>query len=147
MDSQGSPGPDPRLGLLIVDDHERARRALARRLETHPSVRVAGQTDDVLEARRIVLDSAPHVALVDFNRNDGLGPRLVSSLAALDPERRPLIVLHVAYFNPEHWEHARAAGADDLLLKRLGVDGVVSALFSAVRRAMPPERWPALLHG
>lgn len=138
--------PDPRLRILVVDDHQRARHALARRLNDHPRALLVGHTDDVLEAHELVASHRPHVALVDPNRTDGLGKQVLSSLAALVPARRPLIVLHVAYFNPELWQAARAAGADDVVLKRIGGDALVDALFSAVRHALPRERWPQLLH-
>ena len=146
MPTNGTSGLDPRLRLVVVDDHDRARLALVRRLKTHVAIRVVGHTGDALESHQLVNEHAPHVVLADTNREDGMGYDLVSSLAAVPPAGRPVIVLHVAYFNPEHWEAARAAGADDLLLKRIDGEGVASALVASVRRVMAPERWPALLH-
>lgn len=137
---------DPRLSLIVIDDHSPARVALVRRLEAHHLARVAGHTDDLRVASELIAAHRPHVALIDPNRRDGLGRQVLASVAGLPPSFRPLIILHVAYFDAQEWAEARAAGADDLVLKRIGVESLVAVLLDAVRIALPPERWPAGLH-
>jgi DNA-binding NarL/FixJ family response regulator len=134
-----------KLKLMVVDDHRRAREALVRRLAGHPRAAVAGHTDDMLEAHGMLAAHRPHVALIDPRRADGLGPRVVASFAALPPTLRPLVIVHVAYFNPDDWRNARAAGADDLLLKHIGVEPLVSGLLAIARASLPRERWPGVL--
>ncbi len=140
-----NPG-DPRLKLVLVDDHEIARAALARRLRAHPQILVAGHTSDPLEAHEIIVDQRPHVALIDTVREDQQGSRIVSSLAALPEQLRPVLVVHLSYYQPEHWVLARAAGADDLILKQIGVDVLSLKLLQTTQRVLPPERWPEILH-
>ena len=98
------------------------------------------------EAHGLITAHCPHVALIDPGRSDGLGTEVLASLAAFPRPSRPVIVLHVAYFDPQEWTAARAAGADDLVLKRIGVDSLVAALLASVHGALPPERWPGVLH-
>lgn len=134
-----------KLKLMVVDDHRRAREALVRRLAGHPHAAVAGHTDDMLEAHGMIAAHRPHVALIDPRRTDALGPQIVASFAALPSALRPLVIVHVSYFNPEDWRVARAAGADDLLLKHIGVEPLVSGLLAMVRASLPRERWPGVL--
>jgi DNA-binding NarL/FixJ family response regulator len=137
---------DPRLKLVLVDDHEVARAALARRLRDHPRILVAGHTADPLEAHDIVLGHQAHAVLVDTIRQDRQGPRVVSSLSALPAHQRPAVVVHLSYYQPEHWVLARAAGADDLILKQIAVDLLSLKLLETIRRVLPADRWPAILH-
>ncbi|HLB23633.1 MAG TPA: response regulator [Dehalococcoidia bacterium] len=137
---------DPRLKLVLVDDHELARAALAKRLREHPQILVTGHTSDALEAHEIIMAQRPHVVLVDTVREDAQGSHIVSSLAALPRGVRPVVVVHLSYYQPEHWVLAKAAGADDLILKQIGVDILATKLLQAAQRALAPERWPQILH-
>lgn len=137
---------DPRLRLVLVDDHEQARAALVKRLHAHPQVLVAGHTADPLEVHELVQGERPHVALVDTVREDRQGARIISSLAALPQALRPVVIVHLSYYQPEHWAEAREAGADDLILKQIGVQALFQRLLLATQRVLPPERWPEILH-
>jgi len=130
--------------VLLVDDHDVARRALVLRLRDHPQLEVAGDTADALEAHDLALRAGAHAVLVDPVRADGLGLQLVSSLCALPEATRPLIVVHLSYFRPELWEQARSLGAQELALKQIAVDALASQLLRAVIRCLPRERWAGL---
>ena len=73
---------DSRLKLVLVDDHDVPRAALAKRLRAHPQVLVAGDTADPLEAHDIIAGQRPHVVLIDTVREDEQGPSIISSLAS-----------------------------------------------------------------
>ncbi|MBI5290076.1 MAG: response regulator transcription factor [Chloroflexi bacterium] len=135
---------EPRLKLVLVDDHELARAALAKRLRQHEQIVVAGHTADPLEAHEIVRTQAPHVVLVDTVREDGQGANILSSLSALPAPLRPVLVVHLSYYQPEVWDVARAAGAHDLILKQIAVDVLAVKLFQAAHRVLPRDRWPAI---
>jgi len=137
-------GADPRLKLVLVDDHELARAALAKRLRRHDQIVVAGHTSAPLEAHEIVLACAPHVVLVDTVREDSQGANILSSLAVLPIPLRPVLVVHLSYYQPELWDVARAAGADDLILKQIAVDILAAKLLQVALRVLSRDRWPAI---
>ncbi|HZP56523.1 MAG TPA: response regulator [Dehalococcoidia bacterium] len=132
------------LTLLLLDDHERARRALARSLSADPQVALAGETDDVREALRLVEAASAHAVLLDIRRADGGGIAALTALASMPAPVRPVVIVHGAFFEPEVWRQANAAGADDWLVKQIDVRLLVARIHAAVRRVLPPERWPRL---
>jgi DNA-binding NarL/FixJ family response regulator len=139
------PGGDPRLKLVLVDEHDRARTALAKRLDGHGQLVVSGHTADPSEALALVQSASPHIALVDPVRSDGRGGEIVSSLAAVPELQRPLVFVHLAFFDSEIWGRTRSAGADDLVLKLLDVEELASRLLIGAARLLPRERWPSIL--
>jgi DNA-binding NarL/FixJ family response regulator len=136
---------DPRLKLVLIDDHDGARNALAGRLNGHEQLVVSGHTADPDEALALVRTSLPHIALVDPVRVDGRGSEIVSSLTVLPELQRPLVFVHLAFFDTEVWGMARSAGADDLVLKVIDVEALASRLVTGAVNLLPPERWPAML--
>jgi DNA-binding NarL/FixJ family response regulator len=136
---------EARLKVLLVDDHERARRALARRLSHHEQLALAGHTDDPADAHEIVQTHAPHAVLIDPVREDGQGIPLVSSFSALPLSRRPLIVIHLSYYQPEIWSEATRAGAHELALKQTDIDSLAAVLMGGVMRVLVRDRWPSIL--
>jgi DNA-binding NarL/FixJ family response regulator len=136
---------DPRLKLILVDEHDAARTALVRRLAPHRQLVVAAETSDPGKALDIARDHAPHAALIDPVRSDGRGNAIVASFAQLAAARRPLVLVHLAYFDTQVWQRARDAGADDVILKLVDVDALASALVTQVVQRLPRDRWAAIL--
>ena len=136
---------DPRLKLVLVDDHDGARKALVRRLDGHEHLVVAGDSSEPGETLELVQTSVPHIALVDPVRSDGLGNEIVFSLTNLPEFQRPLVFVHLAFFDTALWELARAAGADGVVLKRIDVDALAVQLMAGTRDLLPRERWPAVM--
>ena len=134
-----------KLRVLLVDDHERARRALASRLVHHDQLALAGQTEDPADAHSIAHDHTPHAVLIDPVRQDSQGISVVSSFDALPPSRRPLIVIHLSYYQPDIWRDASRAGADELVLKQTDIDSLAAVLMAGVMRVLVRDRWPAIL--
>ncbi len=138
------PGQQPHvrsLKLVVVDDHDRAREALVRRLHADGRIHVVGATASRDDALRLVRDHAPHAVLIDTRREDGGGLDVVSALAAEPEALRPLVVVHNAFFDAEMWGAARLAGADEWLLKNIDVDALFAKLSAAVVRELPRWRW------
>ncbi|MHB8685322.1 MAG: response regulator [Dehalococcoidia bacterium] len=133
-----------RLCLVLLDDHEAAGAALVLRLRRHGRLTVVGDTPDPEVAVRLVREHRPHAVLVDTMREDRRGLEAVSRLAALDPPVRPAIVVHVASRHLGDWPEARAAGADEILLKDFAADTLAGQLAPIVRRVLAPERWPTV---
>lgn len=107
-----------------------------RRLVSEPRVEVVGHTSDIAEAVALVIRLRPHVALVDPRREDGAGIDAIASIAAVDGPVRPLIAAHASYFDAEEWLRARAAGAQDWILKQFDVDALVHRLNNALERSV-----------
>ena len=133
-------GPDQlnaiRFRLLLLDDHCAAREALVRRLASEPRVEVVGHTSDIAEAVALVIRLQPHVALVDPRREDGAGIDAIARVAAVAGQMRPLIAAHASYFDADEWLRARAAGAQDWILKQFDVDALVNRLGNALERSV-----------
>ena len=137
---------DPRLKLVLVDDHEAPRNALSQRLQGHDRIALVGATGDPEAALSIVEAHAPQVALLDPVRSDQRGTEIISWFREMPELYRPLVYVHLAYFDPPTWELARAAGATDVILKQIDVDVIARRLLAGVAQYLPPERWPAMLN-
>lgn len=133
-----------RLKVILIDDHDSARAALEKRLAEDGRVDVAGSTAALDVALAAVAAERPHVALVDLRRRDGEGLYVIAQLAQLPRDRRPFVAVHTAFLDAEEWQRARAAGADDSILKQIGVEALITRLVSGIRAKLPPDRWPAL---
>lgn len=131
-----------RLKLLLLDDHAAARTALERRLAERPHVALVASTDALPKALQAIDEHEPHAALVDTRRQDGQGLFVLAELAQLPALKRPLIAVHTAFLDGEEWLRARHAGAHVNILKQMSVDALIERLHDAVRRELPPERWP-----
>jgi len=129
------------LKLVLIDDHDAARDALVRRLNADRRIAVVGATPHLPEARRLVVEHEPHVALVDTRRRDDAGLDVITMLVALAERARPIVVVHTSFFDAEDWHRSRAAGAHEWLLKQIDVDVLFDRLWLAVREHLPPSRW------
>jgi DNA-binding NarL/FixJ family response regulator len=123
----------PSLKLVLIDDHDGAREALVRRLGADSRIEVVGATPDPSEGRRLVEEHRPDAALVDTRRKDEAGAAVISALASLPEEARPLVVVHTSFFDAEDWRLWRAAGAQDWLLKQIDVNVLFERLTAALR--------------
>jgi DNA-binding NarL/FixJ family response regulator len=133
------------LKLVLLDDHEIPRNALSQRLQGHDRIALVGATGDPEVARSIVEAHAPQVALVDPVRSDQRGTEVISWFRQMPELNRPLVYVHLAFFDPPTWERARAAGATDVILKQIDVDAIARSLLAGVAEYLPAERWPAIL--
>ncbi len=115
---------DDRPSLLLVDDDEALRGALARALgERGFDVRVAASA---AEARALAGGSSPEYAVVDLKLPDVSGLKLVSALIAIDPNTR--VVVLTGYGSIATAVEAIKLGATYYLTKPVNADEVVRAL-------------------
>jgi DNA-binding NarL/FixJ family response regulator len=136
--------PDSGLKLILIDDHDRARDALARRLRSDARITLVGATPSLDQALELVESHAPHVALVDTRRQDSQGLQVISALGALPEPARPLIVVYTSFYDAGDWRRSQLAGAREWLLKQIDVDVLFSRLSDAVKRELPESRWGGL---
>src|SRR5436305_12859227 len=57
--------------VLIVDDHPAIREALAIRISKIPDMEVCGETEDMADALRLILERKPDIAVVDISLKTG----------------------------------------------------------------------------
>ena len=123
------------VAVLLVSDDERIRSGLQRPLERTGQVTVVGTAaigDDVGE---LVRQLAPDVILLDVHAGDDGALGLCRRLS----EHAPVLLLS-AYLTRSEWDEARAAGAADFHLKRIGVAELVQKVGSVcAREGRPPS--------
>ncbi|SDS13487.1 response regulator [Microlunatus soli] len=146
----------PTIGVFIVDDHELVRRGLVSLLGTTPDLRVVGEAATAEEARRMIPQVAPDVALLDGRLPDGSGIDVCRDVRSAMPGLHCLIL--TSYDDDEALFAAVMAGASGYLLKQIGgasltdairtaatgrslIDPVISGkLLSRLRRPTPDNR-------
>jgi DNA-binding NarL/FixJ family response regulator len=125
--------PSP-IRVLLLDDHDVARNRSAARLGQHPRLKIVGDAADCAEALRLAQELRPDAVLVDTRRLDERGLEAIARLSSLDEEMRPAIVAYLEILHDGDWPHARAAGADDVLLKEMRPDAVARELQAVIER-------------
>ena len=120
--------------LVVVDDHEVRRRQLVARRRKHSGLEVVGDAGDACEATQLVHTTHPDAILVEIRRVDDRGVDVVAVLSSLDMGKRPAIVAYLEILHRGEWANARAAGADDVVLKELRPESTARELRQIVRR-------------
>lgn len=130
----------PRVRLLLLDDHEAARIRSVARLGQHAGMEIVGAVAEFGEAVRLVEKLQPDAILVETRRLDERGLEAIRRLSALDGATRPAIVAYLEILHRGDWPDARAAGADDLLLKEMSPRILAGELRSIVDRKSSTTR-------
>jgi PAS domain S-box-containing protein len=76
--------------VLVADDDELVRAALADLLRAEPDIKLVGVAGDVQAAARIAAGLQPDVALIDFRISGGGGSVAADEIARVSPETRLL---------------------------------------------------------
>ncbi len=120
--------------LLLVDDHQMVLDGLRAMLRPHaPDIEVVAATTDPAEARRLVVDSRPDVALIDVRMRSMSGLELCAELLRLAPEVK--VVLLTVYDDEQYLFEGLRAGAKGYLTKQV----VAEELLDHVRRVIDGE--------
>ena len=118
-----------RVGVILVEDHELFRQALAVVLAFEPGLRVVAQAGSLAEARErtAALKDLVRVAVVELALPDGDATDLVRDLRLSSPGVR--VVVLTAGADPEAVTRALEAGASVALHKNTaGSDDIVAAV-------------------
>ena len=120
--------------LLLVDDHQMVLDGLRAMLRPHAAdVEVVAATTDPAEARRLVVDSRPDVALIDVRMRSMSGLELCAELLRLAPDVK--VVLLTVYDDEQYLYEGLRAGAKGYLTKQV----VAEELLDHVRRVLDGE--------
>jgi DNA-binding NarL/FixJ family response regulator len=109
--------------VIIIDEHETVRQALAERLRSSGDVEVMGCTGCWQEGIHMAVDCAADVVLLETKRSDGQGMAALRRLRAEHPYT--CVVVLTSYPDPAEREKALEAGAAGYLLKDIGSEHLV----------------------
>jgi DNA-binding NarL/FixJ family response regulator len=91
--------------IVLVDDHEIARRALRSVLNSNPKLEIVGEAAEGREAIRKVGELRPDIVLLDISLPDISGIEAAPQMRAISPESRIIFVS----------QHASISVAQDVL--------------------------------
>jgi two-component system OmpR family response regulator len=131
------PTHDMVVTVLLVDDADDARAALANRLRRLTALQLLASVRDASEAAAALRRSRPDVLLVDLHSHhwpeDGLA--LCARLRELTTV--PLVVI-TSFMTDERWKQLQAAGVDNWLLKRIDGERLEQQIVGLGVRRGPP---------
>jgi DNA-binding NarL/FixJ family response regulator len=112
--------------VLVIDDHPIVREGLVTVLADQPEIEVVGAAGSAEEARALLAQARPEVALLDLELPDANGLDALPTLLAAWPNLR--ILVFTAYDGEERVQRALQAGAKGYLLKGVPVAEIVRAV-------------------
>ncbi len=106
---------DPRIRVLIVDDHEMVREGLMSMLRSEPDFEVVGQTGRGAEVAELVESTKPDVVLLDTRLPDISGVEVCRRITRKHPD--VAVVILTTYTDVELVEECLQAGARGYVVK------------------------------
>lgn len=122
---------DPRIRVLVVDDHRVLAEALVAALAEEPDIHVVGVASRVAEVAGH-LDARVDVVLMDYMLGDGTGADATRIVKARQPDAA--VVILTAISDGETILETVRAGADGYLTKDRALDDVVASVRAAHAR-------------
>jgi PAS domain S-box-containing protein len=137
-------GPEEGIRVLLVEDHASFRQAAASVFERE-GLEVVGQAGSLTEARKVLEQGAPDVAVIDLVLPDGYGWDLIKELRAANRRAQALVL--TAELGRAEIARAVENGAAGVLHKTAELDEVVEAVrrLSAGEALLPLEEVVELL--
>lgn len=129
--------------IVIVDDHEVVRRGLATILSRDPAFTIVGEAADGEEARRLIRQTQPDVALVDVRLPGLSGIELCHHIRCEAPQTQVLIL--TAYLDSNVVRECIRAGASGYLLKDAQGTDLLHSLHELVQGRSPMDSRAARL--
>ncbi len=117
---------DPRIRLVIVDDHPLVRDGLRARLSVVPYLNVVGEAASGAEALALAAVEPPDLMLVDVGMRDMNGIELAAELRQRHPSVRVLMLS--MYDNREYVLSAVRMGARGYVLKESPFEEIMAAI-------------------
>ncbi|NNE29740.1 MAG: response regulator transcription factor [Saprospiraceae bacterium] len=123
------------LKALIIDDEEKPRKVLRKKLEEHcPAIKIVGEADDIHQAYRIILKTRPDLLFLDITLPSGTGFDLLDKF-----KDRYFEVIFVTGYN-EFALQAFKVSAIDYLLKPISTNELVNAVERATQKVLSNEK-------
>jgi len=119
----------PRIRVLVVDDHLIFSQSLVRLLESRPAIKVVGTAASVSEAIAAVLAYQPDVILMDFDLPDGNGLQATEQIKALTPSAK--VIMLTASADEQHLVDAISVGCSGFVKKEDAVEDLFKSIIAA----------------
>ncbi|MGQ9467307.1 MAG: response regulator [Anaerolineae bacterium] len=117
---------EPRIRVLIADDHAVLRAGLRMLLDVEPDIEVVGEARDGLEILARVRDLAPDILLLDLAMPRMGGLEVLGRIREASPRTRVLIL--TMHEEEEYLQEALQAGSAGYVLKRAAAEELLSAI-------------------
>lgn len=125
----------PRLRLVIVDDHAILREGLHALLALESDLEVVGQADNCDDGVAIAQQTQPDVVITDLGLPQGTGIQVIARVRKAAPNARMLVL--TVHDSEEYIRAALSAGADGYVLK----DSSRADLLLAIRTVARGQRY------
>src|SRR5688572_30387597 len=112
--------------VLIVDDHPAVLEALANRIRRQPDLELVGEARSAEEARPLLEQGAPDVAVVDITLKGVSGLDLIKHIAARHP--RTKVLVWSMHESSVYADRAMRAGARGYITKEHATEKIVEAI-------------------
>lgn len=122
---------DPKIRLLIVDDHPVVRRGLSDLFGRTDDIVVVGTASDGVEAVTLTLKQSPDIVLMDLSMPNMDGMEATRFLLRSCPEAR--VVMLTSFSGKERVKEALRSGAVGYLLKDAPTDELLNGVRSAAK--------------
>lgn len=115
-----------KISVFVVDDHPLVRDSLAMLINQQDDMHVCGEAEDMASALRGLVQTMPHIAIVDLSLKEGSGLELIKHLRA----RAPAVQVVVLSMHDEklYAERCIRAGARAYVMKRESSKRIVAAI-------------------
>jgi two-component system, NarL family, response regulator NreC len=122
---------EPRVRVLVVDDHTIVRQGLVALLSTVPDLEVIADCGTGLQAISLANKMRPDVVLLDLSLPDLNGVEVIHELAASLPSAK--VVVLTMHADPTYARPALRAGAAGYLIKGSDIGDLITAIRKAVQ--------------
>ena len=112
--------------VLIIDDHPLVVEGLRGALASNYDIAVVGAAGTLTDARRLIEEKVPDVALLDLRLLDGSGTELLSEYQQRDAA--PAFIVLSTFLTTQYINAAIALGASGFLLKTSSIADIVAAI-------------------
>jgi len=117
--------------ILLVDDHEVVRLGLKALLDRHPSFEVIGEAGSAREALEQVANLQPDIVVMDIRLPGTSGIEACEEIVQRFPDTK--VIMLTSYAEDEMLFSAIRAGASGYILKQIGGEDLVHALYAVGR--------------
>lgn len=137
--SAGPGGSATALRVVLIDDENLIRSALATMLDLEADIEVVAQASSAAEGVRTVAEHTPDVAVVDLQLPDGDGLEICAAITQHSPATRCMIL--TSHARPGYLKRALEQGIGGFLPKTTSAEHLAAAVrqVAAGRRAIDPE--------
>lgn len=114
--------------VMVIDDHDQARDALVRRLESLDGIVVVGAVGTAASALTLAARRLPEVIVFDARTQRADPVALVRSLVSLP--RAPIVVVHTSFLSAAERTQLAEAGAIAFIPKDAGIRALLDCILT-----------------